>query len=69
VHILLGGRCLLWQRLASKMLVVRSLSGCCGAFSGGTLVQLCLHDKVSKMAGQAANFTCRALVARKQYRW
>jgi chemotaxis receptor (MCP) glutamine deamidase CheD len=35
----------------------------------GSRTQLCLHDKVSKMAGQAANFTCRALVAHKQCRW
>jgi hypothetical protein len=35
----------------------------------GSRTQLCLHDKVSKMAGQAANFTCRALVQHKQCRW
>ncbi|WIA37112.1 hypothetical protein OEZ86_014079 [Tetradesmus obliquus] len=35
----------------------------------GSRTQLCLHDKVSKLAGQAANFTCRALVAHKQCRW
>lgn len=35
----------------------------------GSRNQLCLNDKVLKLPGQAANFTCRALVQHKQCRW
>lgn len=35
----------------------------------GSRNQLCLNEKVLKLPGQAANFTCRALVQHKQCRW
>jgi hypothetical protein len=67
--VLMCGAACCGSGLISKTPLVCKQCACCGAFSGGSLVQLCLDDKVSQMAGQAANFTCRARVAHKQCRW